>query len=261
MVLKAFVLDAVVIPSSSMEKTLLPGDFILVNKLNYEKISLHGGNNVQAVLPFLPSLIKKSVQPGDVIVFNFPAASRKTILNENDLLVKRCIAKSGDVVQIHKGKLLVNDSRVAFLPFQRDGEEKYSSHEFFPPSSNYTFHEYGPVRVPKKGDIIHLTKESFAEWKNFIRAEGHSVSESSTGNFFIDGKQQLFYIVEKNYLFTLGDNYYHSYDSRFWGFLPEENVVGKAAFVYWSLDSRRDGKEASDLFKSVRWDRIGTLIR
>jgi signal peptidase I len=67
----------------------------------------------------------------------------------------------------------------------------------------------------------------------------------------IDGKVSKEYAIERNYLFVLGDNRSHSYDSRQWGFLPEENVVGKAMMVYWSVNPEG----------GIRWDRLGTFVK
>ena len=77
----------------------------------------------------------------------------------------------------------------------------------------------------------------------------------------IDGAPSVQYTVERDYLFMMGDNRDNSLDSRFWGFVPEDNVVGKAMFVYWSWDTAIPLTNIGDKFSAIRWSRIGTLIR
>jgi len=237
LLLKIFVLDAVYIPSRSMERTLLPGDFVIVSKLvNGTGTSSHSPF-AQAGFPFftLPSL--KQIGRGDVVVFEFPEDYES---NQKSLyFVKRCVALSGDVVRIDDGKLFINGELV----------NHYRAHES----------DFGPIRIPKKGDIIALSDQTYAEWSDIIRREGHTIEQFSSAGFLIDGKPATHYRVEKDYFFVLGDNLNESYDSRSWGFLPVENVVGKAIIVYWSMDpSSRHG--VVDRLSSIRWNRIGTLI-
>ncbi len=258
--LKAFVLDAVVIPSGSMQNTLLPGDFVLVNKMSYGNMGIRSSHS-PAIIPFLSRLTERHVRSGDVIVFKFPATIKNTIVKENDLFVKRCIAKGGDVVEIEHNKILVNELRVEMIESENHSDSYEPTDEFYPNNSNNSFEHYGPIRVPKQGDILDLTKETYSKWESLIREEGHTVSINNRNQITIDGSPQNHYIVQKNYLFVMGDNYYHSFDSRFWGFLPEDHVIGQASFVYWSLNNRTNGNSIKDIFNSIRWARIGTFIR
>jgi signal peptidase I len=125
---------------------------------------------------------------------------------------------------------------------------------------NYTRDNWGPIRIPKIGDIIGLTIANSKEWETFIRREGHTIAiEDQT--ILIDGKQASTYTVEKDYCFGMGDNRNNSEDSRYWGFVPMESIIGTPMIVYWSWDT---GRPITDFFKkvaSIRWSRIGTIIR
>jgi len=211
-----------------MSGALLPGDFVLVNKFIYgarapEKILF-------IPLPHarLPKL--RPVQRNDVIVFKFPGEPDEIFPSHKDFLVKRTVGLPGDTLEIAKGNIVVNGYR----------------------SAN-SFSEYHPlalkVVVPFKGLTILLDSASLKRWKVFIQREQHTVTEQN-GKIFIDGNETALYSVERNYYYVVGDNAPESYDSRHWGFVPEENIVGKAVMVYWSRDNER-----------IRWNRIGTIIK
>jgi signal peptidase I len=111
------------------------------------------------------------------------------------------------------------------------------------------FNDFPITIVPAKGMTIHLDSMTFAKWKIFIQREGSSIEQSNNG-IVVDGTESTSYTVKRNYYFGLGDNINNSSDSRVWGFIPEENVVGKAMVIYWSKTD--DG---------IQWNRMGTIIR
>jgi len=80
------------------------------------------------------------------------------------------------------------------------------------------------------------------------------------GKILIDDKETNQYTVQRNYYFAMGDNRDNSLDSRYWGFVPRENIVGKAWFIYWSWDSNINFADFFKLIKSIRIDRIGSSI-
>ncbi len=220
LILKVFVLEAIYIPSPSMESTILPGDFLLVNKLAY------GGRTLTVPFlnaGFLPLPKLGDVKRGDVIMFELPGSPRPA---RPTFFVKRCVAVPGDEISFHAGFAWINGS----------------------PFAAPDCPEMSPTTVPRRGDVIRLDSGFSPVWKQVIEREGHSVEVQ--GAVLIDGKPSSSYAIQKNYLFVLGDNLDHSYDSRHWGFLPEENVQGRAMIVYWSMEGF-----------DVRWDRLGTLVR
>ena len=108
--------------------------------------------------------------------------------------------------------------------------------------------------------IVPLSGKTIQLWRMLIMREGHSVGSGTSDTALIDGVPTSQYRIEKNYYFVLGDNRSNSLDSRFWGFVPEEMIIGKAMLVYWSFD-KSAGSSFTGRFSSVRWPRIGILVR
>ncbi len=115
------------------------------------------------------------------------------------------------------------------------------------------------MRIPKKGDVIALDAGNFYQWRVFIAREGHQAD--LTGEIVtIDGTPASSYTVERDYCFGMGDNRDYSLDSRFWGFVPYENVVGTPMFVYWSWDPNTPMSDLGTKLSSIRWNRIFTGV-
>ena len=114
-------------------------------------------------------------------------------------------------------------------------------------SLNWSIDNYGPVHIPAKGETLQLTVETLPFYRRVIEAyEGNTV-EVKEGRIFINGKETTEYTVQMDYYWMMGDNRHNSIDSRFWGFVPEDHVVGKAKFIYYSID-KDHGK--------IRWNRM-----
>ena len=138
---------------------------------------------------------------------------------------------------------------------------QYGDERIFPPTAPFNEDNYGPIVIPFKGMKLPLTPNNLAMWDTFIQRDGHKATLDGQGNVLIDGKQNSTYIVEKNYLFGMGDNRDNSLDSRFWGFVPAENIVGTPMIVYWSWDTDISIFNIFEKLLSVRLNRLGTLIR
>jgi signal peptidase I len=262
--LKFFIIEAYRIPSASMEETLYAGDFLLVNKFIYGAKSPRYIPLTDIALPYFTLPALSSPSRGDVVVFESPVWRKEPgdgVVN----YVKRCIGLPGDTVKISRGVVTVNSRIQPFPP--RGKQEKvipyppgYADLRLFPRGSSFTQDDYGPVVVPHAGEEVRLSPENIDLWREVIQGEGHTLSVEG-GDIRIDGRPATTYVVEQQYYFMMGDNRRNSLDSRFWGFLPEDLIIGRALLIYWSWDESLRATSLPGRLSSIRWDRIGTFVQ
>ncbi len=265
-IVKSFFLEAFRIPTGSMENTLLVGDNILVNKIAYD---FHTPRFIPFTTVSIPSVDIFSISTpdiGDVIVFKFPYGSE--LSDENSInLVKRVVGLPGDKIQIIKQEVYVNGLQIGFpisAKLNKENQMPIGSPEkgIFPSDSNWNKDNYGPVTVPKKGDLIELTPQNAALWKTIIDRELGKNTLSVEGTVItIEGKPVHGYTLTKNYYFVLGDNRENSMDSRYWGFVPEDMIIGKAFMIYWSWDPYIQSRKFYNLIEPIRFDRLFKSIK
>jgi len=127
----------------------------------------------------------------------------------------------------------------------------------FPHDTAYKWNvdNFGPLWIPKKGSTIKLNQQNIVLYKRAIEAyEGNELVVNDKG-IFINGEMTDKYTFKMDYYWMMGDNRHNSADSRFWGFVPEDHIVGKAVFVWLSLDPNES------LFSKVRWSKIFRIIK
>lgn len=115
---------------------------------------------------------------------------------------------------------------------------------------------YGPFVVPQKGDTLKLTARNLPVYQRLIQVYEHNDLEIKDRQLWINGVKTEQYIVKLDYYWMMGDNRHRSQDSRFWGFVPEDHIVGKPWFVWFSWDADKKG-----FFSKIRWGRFFKFIR
>jgi signal peptidase I len=262
-----FIIQNTRIPTGSMEDTILVGDFVLVNKFVY-------GSSSPKYIPFteteiphfrLPAL--REPRARDIVVFEWPGDRdlvKATELGVN--YVKRCIGTPGDTIQIIDKVVYVNGkqfwlpSHIKYLsPYPKP--KGYIEPRIFPKGMPWNEDNYGPLVVPKKGYVINLSLNNIEQWRTAIDREyGKNVVEINGSTITIEGKPVTSYTFKKNYYFMMGDNRDDSLDSRFWGFVPRDLVVGEAFITLFSWDREIPFTDIFRLIGSIRPDRVLKLL-
>jgi signal peptidase I len=219
-----FVVQAFQIPSESMEKTLLVGDYLLVDKVHYGPPGMWG-----FLMPYRP------LRRGDTIVFHYP-------VRPADHFVKRVIGLPGDRVRLLRKRVYVNGQPLAepYVVYRRSSYENFR--DDFPAAPG--FHS-------------DVTASWYLEMRRLTR----------------NGEL----VIPANSYFVLGDNRDNSLDSRFWGPVPVENIVGRPLLIYWSMEAAGGGRSAEAapqdgklstshlaferLLPSIRWGRILRAVK
>lgn len=211
--------QAFVIPTGSMEESLLIGDHLLVDKLAYAP----PGPISKYILPY------SEARRGDIIVFRWPTDIKFTF-------VKRVVGIPGDRIRIENKQVFRNGKPI---------EEPYKFH---------------------KSDFFDSYRDSFPSEPNTSIDQG---ARTMLQRYVVNGE----IVVPDNAFFALGDNRDHSLDSRYWGFVPRENIIGKPLIIYWSYDAPTHRLQSStpslehvtDLFRNfftkTRWRRTFNLIQ
>lgn len=264
--IKVFFFEAYRIPTGSMEETLLVGDFLIVTKFTYGSTTPRNIPFTDIRLPYVKLPGFKDPKAGDVVVFDYPGD--RDVLQSPVVLnyIKRCVGTPGDTIQVINKQLYRNGVMVPDAPNAKRSQNTKPpgvvEPGIFPKGSGWNEDNYGPLYIPKEGDKIPINVQNYEQWKIFVEREGHDIRLDGeivkvNGALLPNGE----YTVERNYYFMMGDNRNNSADSRFWGFVSDDDIVGEALIIYWSWDPSISFLEFFRLMGSVRWDRIGMPIQ
>jgi signal peptidase I len=268
-----FIIQNTRIPTGSMKDTILVGDFVLVNKFIYGSSSPKYIPFTQIELPFFRLPAFKDPQSTDIVVFEYPGDRDQLHATELGVnYVKRCIGTPGDTIEI-KDKLVFVNGKEYWRPthikyydgktgnFLKPKPRGYSDPRIFPKGMKWNEDNYGPLVVPKEGSTISLTKFNVEQWRTIIDREyDKRVVEVKGDVVLINNIPVSSYTFKKDYYFMMGDNRDNSMDSRFWGLVPRDLVVGQAFITLFSWDRDIPFSQFFRLIGSIRMDRVLFLL-
>lgn len=145
------------------------------------------------------------------------------------------------------------------LNAERDAYTKKidTTQSIFPINKKWNQDWYGPLKIPKKGDVVTLNQENLPEYQWIISEYEHNKLENKNGKIFVNGQETNQYTIKQDYYMMIGDNRDASLDARFFGFVPEENIVGKPMFTWMSVEGLfKDAGSSYQAPTKIRWDRM-----
>lgn len=151
------------------------------------------------------------------------------------------------------GEVLRDPSGMALLSSKID-----TTNCIFPINKKWNQDQYGPLKIPKKGDVVTINQETLPEYQWIIKNYEHNTLVNKNGKFFINGKETNQYTIQQDYYMMIGDNRDASLDARFFGFVPEANIVGKPMFTWMSVEGAFKDNNSSYQANGwkIRWDRM-----
>ncbi|MEA3286673.1 MAG: signal peptidase I [Candidatus Marinimicrobia bacterium] len=270
LILRATVIEAYNVPTGSMETTIKIGDFILGNKFIYgirtpDWIGIPW-TNIGFSVPYyrLPGF--EQPKTGDVVIFRYPndrwPASQIGPLDPSLNYIKRCIAGPGQTLEIRDKDVFIDGIQFPLPEHGRASklnlyDDEYQERMIFPQGFGNRDH-FGPLYIPEAGDTLDFRRDNLDQAVNVISLEGHEVRPGIGGGLKVDGVTVDHYVCEQNHYFMMGDNRDNSHDSRYWGLVPESNIIGEAILTYLSWE-QTEPNLLKRLFK-IRPSRMFRLI-
>ena len=256
---RVFLFDQFVIPTESMIPTLIPGDRVVVDKtIAGARIYSDFQFNSEGVeLKSWRTRGVRRIRHNDIVVFNFPHHDGRVNFIINNVYAKRCVALPGDTISIeegyyrnnnHKGVLGLENAQNALHEMTDSMIWRQALYAMpFDGHLPWTIRNMGPLYIPRKGDIIPITAKEACVYRMLLEWEtGKKVDFDWNSNTAkINGKEFTSHTFSHNYYFMAGDNVCDSNDSRYWGLVPEEYIVGVVRCVSYSLN-KSDGELNKD---------------
>ena len=333
--LRTFLIEAYTIPTSSMEKSMLIGDFLFVSKVAYgPRVPMtpiafplvhhtmpigNGKSYTEAIkLPYHRMKGLGEIKRNDCVVFNWPAETLGRPVDKKENYVKRCVGVPGDKIELINAQLMVNDApqeepegmkkqwhynvstkgtglnpnilyekyditeggygrnkneyNLTLTNESRDAIQNFTNvtsvkrqyekggiyaDYIFPHDKKFKWNvdNFGPITVPAAGETVSITTENLSIYKDIIERYENNKLEVVAGEIYINDKVATTYTFAMDYFWMMGDNRHNSADSRFWGFVPENHIVGKALFVWMSWDKNAKG------LNKIRWNRLFSSVK
>lgn len=246
--LRVFAVASFHVSTSSMEPTIMPGDYILVNQLvlgaRYFK-EVKGSDDGESVVPKRVPGFRK-VRRNDILVFNLPHLETQD-MDVSVHYIKRCVAIPGDTFFIRNGYFRVKgfsdnlgnvDVQKRFSKLERTSLGWGALAYPYDSLRGWTIWDLGPFYIPAKGDTINISAQNYSLYRDAIMYETRKDVWYKSDTIWLGAKPIDRYVFQHDYFFMAGDNVFDSGDSRYWGLLPDDHIIGKAVMIWKSKDIR-----------------------
>ena len=265
--LQVFVFTSFKVPSKSMEPTLTPGDYILVDKCStgarlFNLLKAVNGEEVEIYR--VPGWRK--IRRNDVLVFNFPYPEKRDSMAFDVMLyyAKRCVGLPGDTLEIRNAHYRVRGvgETIGYVDGQAEMQRVIDSGaekrmrlvtRSYPKDSalGWNIAEFGPLYIPRQGDNLPMNRKHALLYKHPIEWEQKKKLRMKGDSVWIGDSLINSYRFRESYYFMAGDKALNSRDSRYWGLLPETFIVGRVWRIWKSVDP---------VTGEMRWERIGKKV-
>jgi len=195
---------------------------------------------------------------GYVSIQSISSSSPNTVMYRMQLWdeAKEYIEQLPQVISVEEE---IVDKDIAAIAYKNQAKTRVdTSNSIFPINSGWNPDWYGPIKIPKKGDVVELNSSNLPTYRWIISEYEHHKLRTKDGKIFIDDKETNQYKIQQDYYMMMGDNRDASLDARFFGFVPEENIIGKPMFTWLSVEGLFSDSQSSYQAdgKRVRWDRM-----
>lgn len=171
-------------------------------------------------------------------------------ISENKLIFQSLTDENVAILSKMKGIKNIEKINNVGIEYSRDYKKA-----IFPHNQNWSADNLGPLHIPAKGEIVTLTTETLPLYKRIIEVYEGNDLKVENGKIYINGHLTTQYQIQQDYYYMMGDNRHASEDSRYWGFVPEDHILGTPVLIWMSLDGQKE-----KLFDKIRWERLFTTV-
>ena len=209
------------------------------------------------ILPYIHGRISNDIN--NFVVITPPAGLPPKLIGQLRLRVKEILEPSKELVLTIAKAALLNEKQLFDSLVRKVSRVKTPNTSIFPNSLPYDWNEdnFGPIVLPKAGATVNLNEDNLPLYKKIIREYENNSLDLQDGRILINGKEVSSYTFDQDYYWMMGDNRHRSEDSRYWGFVPENHIVGKPVLVWFSIEGINDGIRNW----RIRWDRVMTTVK
>ena len=209
-----------------------------------------------AIYPYILGRISNDIN--NFVVITPSAGLPFKLLGKLRLRVKELLDVQKELTLTLKEAQELQEKEVLDSVVRKITKTKTANSNFFPNEIPYDWNEdnFGPILIPKSGMTVELNESNLPLYKKIIREYENNTLTKKGSSLFINGKEATTYTFKKDYFWMMGDNRHRSEDSRYWGYVPDDHVLGKPILIWFSIDGINDGIKNW----KIRWDRLMTTV-